>query len=164
MFYFRSSLFKGGAKNDAKLKTNFETCKFFRRFFKLFFSKTRSEKASGSTAPFALPAASVTPSGALAAVAAGPPSQKRVQSYTLLLKLPNFLPRNFSKTMFFSTFSTFQPSQTLYNGPNADHITSQYGFPHTKQINIRPSKNHESLFPFPQYCEKNTGWQEVNTS
>ena len=37
MFYFRSSLFKGGAKNDAKLKTNFETCKFFRRFFKLFF-------------------------------------------------------------------------------------------------------------------------------
>ena len=104
MFYFRSSLFKGGAKNDAKLRTNFETCKFFRRFFKLFFSKTRSEKASGSTAPFALPAASVTPSGALAAVAAGPPSQKRVQSYTLLLKLPNFLPRNFSKTMFFSTF------------------------------------------------------------
>lgn len=45
MFYFRSSLFKGGAKNDAKLKTNFETCKFFRRFFKLFFSKTRSEKS-----------------------------------------------------------------------------------------------------------------------
>ena len=37
MFYFRSSLFKGGAKNDAKLRTNFETCNFFRRFFKLFF-------------------------------------------------------------------------------------------------------------------------------
>ncbi len=37
MFYFRSSLFKGGAKNDAKLKTNFETCKFFAVFFKLFF-------------------------------------------------------------------------------------------------------------------------------
>ena len=108
MFYFRSPLFKGGVKNDAKLEINFETCKSFRRFFKLF-SKTRSGKASGSAAPFTLPAASVTPSGALAAVAAGPPSQKRVQSYTLLLKLPNFLPRNFSRTMFFSTFFHITP-------------------------------------------------------
>ena len=47
MFYFRSSLFKGGAKNDAKLEINFETRKSFRRFFQTFFSKTRSEKASG---------------------------------------------------------------------------------------------------------------------
>ena len=37
MFYFRSSLFKGGAKNDAKLEINFETCKSFRRFFQTFF-------------------------------------------------------------------------------------------------------------------------------
>lgn len=55
MFYFRSSLFKGGAKNDAKLKTNFETCKFFRRFFKLFFRRPAQKKHPGAQLPSLCP-------------------------------------------------------------------------------------------------------------
>lgn len=164
MFYFRSSLFKGGAKNDAKLKTNFETCKFFRRFFKLFFRRPAQKKHPGAQLP------SLCPQPRLHLPAPSRPLRRDLRPKSECKVTPffwnyqTFYQEISQKLCFLAHFSTFQPSQTLYNRPNADQITSQYGFPHTKQINNRPSKNHESLFPFPQYCEKNTGWQEVNTS
>ena len=106
----------GGAKNDAKLEINFETRKSFRRFFSNFFFEDPLEKKHPGAALPLLARNLATPSGAIAAVAAGPPSQKRVQSYTLLLKLPNFLPKKFSKTMFFSMFFRISPLTSPLQG------------------------------------------------
>ena len=85
---FRGSL-AGAAKNVAKLHALFETCKFFAIFFQLFFGSSEVE----------------WPRRAALALA-GPPSQKRVQSYTFPPFPPNIFPKKFIKTMFSSIYLT----------------------------------------------------------
>lgn len=85
---FRDSL-AGAAKNVAKLQVLFETRKFFAIFFQLFFGS--SEVKWPRRAALAL---------------AGPPSQKRVQSYTFPPFPPNIFPKKFTKTMFSSIYLT----------------------------------------------------------
>ena len=87
---FRGSL-AGAAKNVAKLQVLFETRKFFAIFFSTFFSE--APRLSG-------------PRRTVCALA-GPPSQKRVQSYTFPPFPPNISPKKFTKTMFSSIDLTF---------------------------------------------------------
>lgn len=128
MFYFRSSLFKGGAKNDAKLEINFETCKSFRRFFQTFFRRPARKKHPGAPLPSLCPQPRLHLLAHSRPLRRDLPSQKRVQSYTLLLKLPNFLPRNFSKTMFFSTFFHITPLTSHLQGLKcrSHHVTIRF--------------------------------------
>ena len=86
---FRDSL-AGAAKNVAKLQVLFETRKFFAIFFSTFFSE--APRLSG-------------PRRTVCALA-GPPSQKRVQSYTFPPFPPNIFPKKFTKTMFSSIYLT----------------------------------------------------------
>ena len=86
---FRDSL-AGAAKNVAKLQALFETRKFFAIFFSTFFSE--APRLSG-------------PRRTVCALA-GPPSQKRVQSYTFPPFPPNIFPKKFIKTMFSSIYLT----------------------------------------------------------
>ena len=86
---FRGSL-AGAAKNVAKIQVLFETRKFFRDVFSTFFSE--APRLSGPLRT--------------ACALAGPPSQKRVQSYTFPPFPPNIFPKKFTKTMFSSMHLT----------------------------------------------------------
>ena len=77
-------------KNVAKLQVLFETRKFFAIFFSTFFSEAPRLIGPGRTV----------------CALAGPPSQKRVQSYTFPPFPPNIFPKKFTKTMFSSIYLT----------------------------------------------------------
>lgn len=104
---FRGSL-AGAAKNVAKLQVLFETRKFFAIFFFNFFSEAPRFIGPRWTA-LAL---------------AGPPSQKRVQSYTFPPFPPNIFPKKFIKTMFSSMYLTSVCNYTLKNGSRRSQTTS----------------------------------------